>query len=146
MAMRGHSAYNQTIIQTVDDKGKILLMLYDGAIKFVRYARSGIEENDPKTKGENISKLLAILNELDCALNREMSEDYIENLSFLYRHMMNLITIANIKNDTGPLTEVESILSELKEGFEAAFIRERGGAAESPSLGKMEAGKKEGVK
>ena len=84
MAMRGHSAYNQTIIQTVDDKGKILLMLYDGAIKFVRYARSGIEENDPKTKGENISKLLAILNELDCALNREMSEDYIENLSFLY--------------------------------------------------------------
>ena len=63
MAVREYAAYRKAIIQTTDDKRKILLMLYDGAVKFVRNARSGIEENNPKIKGENISKVALALNE-----------------------------------------------------------------------------------
>jgi len=144
MISTGRAAYNRTIIHTTDKK-KILLMLYDGAVKFVRYARSGIEKNDPKIKGENISKVLAILTELDCALNREMTGDYITNLASLYQYMMNRLTVANIKNDIGALTEVESILSELKEAFEAAFEKENGSIRLPATAGSMESGKKEGV-
>ena len=145
MKMRGHSAYTRTITHSTDDKRKILLMLYDGAVRFVRYARLGIEKNDPKLKGENISKVLAILTELDCALNREMTGDYITNLAALYRYMMNRLTVANLKNDNGALTEVESILSELKEAFETAFEKVKGGAKRPETAGSMESSKKEGV-
>ena len=124
MISTGRAAYNRTIFQTTDDKKEILLMLYDGAVKFVRYARLGIEKRDAKIKGENISKVLAILTELDCALNREMEEGMIENLSLLYRYMFNRLTVANVKNDTGALTEVEGIIVELKEAFETAFGKE----------------------
>ena len=145
MAAREYAAYRQAIIQTTDDKKKILLMLYDGAVKFVRNARSGIEENNPKTKGENISKVLAIITELDCALNREMTGGYIENLSSLYQYMMNCLTAANIKNDAGPLTEVELILFELKEAFETAFEKGKDSPNQPETSPGMISSKKEGV-
>jgi len=144
MISTGRAAYNRTSIQTTDKK-KILLMLYDGAVRFVRNARLGIEKNDARIKGENISKVLAILTELDCALNREMTGDYITNLASLYQYMMNRLTVANIKNDIGALTEVESILSELKEAFETVFEKEKGGTTLPAADGSMELSKKEGV-
>ena len=144
MISTGRAAYNRTSIQTTDKK-KILLMLYDGAVRFVRNARLGIEKNDARIKGENISKVLAILTELDCALNREMTGDYITNLASLYQYMMNRLTVANIKNDICALTEVESILSELKEAFETVFEKEKAGTMPPATAGSMESRKKEGV-
>jgi len=145
MTMTGHSAYSRTLINTTDDKNMILLMLYAGAIKFVRFARLGIEKKDPKTKGENISKILAILTELDCALNRELAEDFIANLSSLYQYMMNRLTVANVENDVGALNEVETILAELKKAFEAAFEREKNGHRQPAQVAGPEPMRKQGV-
>ncbi|MBW2167560.1 MAG: flagellar export chaperone FliS [Deltaproteobacteria bacterium] len=102
----------------------ILLMLYDGAMKFVRFARLGIKKKNAKIRGENISKVMAILTELDCALDREMGEELVENLSDLYHYMMDRLAIANMKNDIGALDEVEKLLRELKEGFDEAAKKE----------------------
>jgi len=143
--MIGHSAYSRTLINTTDDKNMILLMLYDGAVKYVRYARLGIEKKDPKTRGENISKILAILTELDCALNREMAGDFIANLSSLYQYMMNRLTVSNLKNDVGALTEVETILIELKKAFEAAFEKEKNGRRQPVPVVGPEPKRKQGV-
>ena len=127
MAPTGYAAYNQAVVHTTDNKERILLMLYDGAVKFVRLARLGIEKKNAKIRGENISKVMAILTELDCALDREMEEDgkdMVKNLSDLYWYMMNRLTIANVKNDTCALDEVESLLRELKDGFDEAAKQE----------------------
>lgn len=99
-------------------------MLYDGALKFVRFARIGIEEKNPKIRGENISKIMAILTELDCALDREIGGPLAENLSGLYQYMMNRLTVANIDSNAEALDEVEKLLSELREGFEGAINKE----------------------
>ena len=99
-------------------------MLYDGAVRFVRFARLGIEKKNAKIRGENISKVMAILTELDCALDREMGEELVENLSDLYHYMMDRLAIANMKNDAGALDEVEKLLRELKEGFDEAAKKE----------------------
>jgi len=81
MAPTGYAAYNQAVVHTTDNKERILLMLYDGAVRFVSFARSGIEKKNVKIKGENISKVMAIITELDCALDREMGGELVENLS-----------------------------------------------------------------
>ena len=124
MVPTGYAAYNQAVVHTTDNKERILLMLYDGAVKFVRLSRLGIEKKNAKIRGENISKVMAILTELDCALDREIEEDLVENLSDLYRYMIDRLTIANVKNDTYALDEVESLLRELKDGFNEATKQE----------------------
>ena len=125
MAPTGYAAYSNAVVHTTNNKERILLMLYDGAVRFVRFARLGIEKKNAKIRGENISKVMAILMELDCALDREMEEDLIENLSNLYHYMMDLLSIANVRNDTVVLDEVERLLCELKDGFVEAERRLR---------------------
>jgi len=134
MTPRGYEAYNHAVIHTTDNKEQILLMLYEGAVRFVRFARMGIEEKNAKIRGENISKVLGILTELDCALDREGGGDLVENLSDLYHYMMDRLTHANVKNDTEALDEVGRLLAELKEGFEGTLQEEPKGAPVEPKI------------
>ena len=103
-------------------------MLYEGALISLRIARRGIREKNPKLKGENISMVLSILTELDCALDRKNGGKLAENLSVLYRYLMNRLTTANIKNDPEALEEVEQLLDELHEGFKEAAAQMAGGS------------------
>ena len=119
MRRAAYAAYNDVMINTTS-KEKILLLLLDGAVKFVGYARRGIEENHIAVKGENISKALAIITELQCALDRKIGGELVENLDALYHYMMIKLTQANISNDIRLLDEVSKLLRSLKDGFESA--------------------------
>ncbi len=128
MTPAGCAGYRKVIADTTENKEKILLMLYEGALTAVRIARRGIKESNPKLRGENISRTLTILTELDCALDREKGGKLAENLSGLYRYSMNRLTTANVNNDPEALKEVEALLAELYEGFKSA-ARQTGGPA-----------------
>lgn len=133
MAPRGYAAaYNRVAVRTTQSKEDILVMLYETAVRNVRQARAGIEQKSPKLRGESISKTLAILSELDCALDREAGLEMVDNLASLYRYMMDQLTIANVKDDASALVPVERLLSELKDAFEQAArsIRDEAGARE----------------
>lgn len=120
MVYTGHQAYRQNAGNSVISKEQLLLKLYDGSLNFLRLARRGMEENNPRIKGENISKIIAIVTEFDCALDMETGGEIAENLSALYRHIIYRLLEINVKNDIKGLDEVEHILSELKDGFEQA--------------------------
>ena len=131
MAAAGYAGYRNVIAHTTKNKAEILLMLYEGAITSLRTARSGIAEKNPRIKGENISKVLAILTELDCALDMEKGGELAENMAGIYRYMINRLGFANCKNDPETLREVERLLGELYEGFK--------GAAKLPAAGPVNA-------
>jgi flagellar protein FliS len=120
MPPMGYSEYTRTEEQQTDNKEKILLMLLEGAARFTRFARMGLEKQSMQLKGENISKVLAILTELDCALDRDVGAEFVSSLSDLYRYMMNRLSHANINNEKEPLEEVERLLIKIREGFEGA--------------------------
>lgn len=120
MTAAGYAGYRNVIAKTIEKKEDILLMLYEGALSAVRIAKRGIKENNPKLKGENISRVLAILTELDCALDLEKGGDVAKNLAALYDYMIKRLTHANVKNDPDALEEVERLLCELHEGFKVA--------------------------
>jgi flagellar protein FliS len=117
MIATGYAGYKNAMAHTTESKEEILLMLYEGALISLRIARRGIREKNLKLKGEKISKVLAILTELDCALDRKNGGDLAEKMAVLYGYMMNRLTIANIKNDPEALEEVEQLLGEIYEGF-----------------------------
>jgi flagellar secretion chaperone FliS len=120
MTYAGYSAYNR-IANTIDCKEMILVKLLEGTVRFIQAARAGLEAGNPKTKGENISRAIGIISELDCALDRDMSDDLVENLSGLYQYILNRLTLANLRDDSRILGEVEVLLLTIKEGFAEAL-------------------------
>lgn len=121
MTPRGYAAYRSVAVNTVQSKEKILLMVYEGLVKYVQVAHDGIRLRDPRMKGEAISKVIAIISELDCALDREVGGTLADNLSSLYQWIMATLTKANLNNDLRSLEDVQAVLKTLQEGFGEAM-------------------------
>jgi len=113
MIATGYNGYKSTIVNTTRNKEEILLLLYEKVLVSLKFARRGIETNNPKQKGENISRALAILTEFDCALDREIGGVIAENLAAIYSYATERLTVASIQNDPEVIREVERVLGEL---------------------------------
>ena len=93
---------------------QILIMLYDGAIRFTRQGILGIEENRPSLKLEGISRALAIIAEFSNTLDREVGGEIADNLDALYHFMMRELTDARSENSVARLRVVEALLLDLR--------------------------------
>ena len=65
---RGAQAYYQTQVQSQSPL-ELVVMLYDGAIRFLNVAADGTRRQDLKAKREGMSRALAIISELQNTLN-----------------------------------------------------------------------------
>jgi len=99
---------------------RLLLMLLEGAIKFVKLARKAIEEKDIEEANLYLTKAQDIIAELNQSL--DMSFDISENLAGIYDFLYRQLVDANIKKDAEALDVVESMLAELKSTWEEAYI------------------------
>lgn len=106
--------YQKNQISTASPE-QILLMLYDGAIRFTRQAISGIEQGDPKLRRYGISKAMAIVTEFSNSLNREIGGQIAEDLDALYDFMIREMSMANLKDDVEKLKAVEKLLVDLRQ-------------------------------
>ena len=105
--------YRQNQIETASPE-QILIMLYDGAIRFVSQARAAIESGDRIGRLEPISRALAIVTELSNTLDHTIGGEIAENLDALYHYMIRNLSQANLNNDAAPLKPVETILRDLR--------------------------------
>ena len=116
MNTRATQAYMQTNVGTAD-QGRLLLMLYDGALKFLQQAREKMLEKDYAAKGILISKVIDIVNELSSSLNMERGGDLAVNLSNLYFLCTARLLEANLKMSVERLDSVSQILSGLRSAY-----------------------------
>ena len=124
---------------------QLLLMFYDGAIRFTSLAMKAIEANDIPRRTYYINKASAIVAELDATLDRNQDANLAENLDALYAYMLNEYMNANRDNDVEPLKVIVKMLKELRETWaEAAAIYRReqaGPAMEQPAAAPAAPGK-----
>jgi flagellar secretion chaperone FliS len=123
----GHTqvdAYRKNHFYTVD-RGTLLLMLYQGAIDFLKHAKEHLEKGEITEKGRCISKAHAIVSEFLSSLNVEVGGDVARNLEKLYRFMLDQLMEAHLGNDPKPLDTVIGLLETLKEGWEGAAVQAR---------------------
>lgn len=116
--MSGVEIYKETAT-TTQTPGKLVVMLYEGAIKFLKLAIKEIEANNPIDKGKYIGKAQDIIFELNAVLDVEQGGEVAMNLRKLYFFMNRHLTQANIKQDIHKIEEVISLLEELNEGWKA---------------------------
>ena len=129
MISNGYNGYRKTIVNTTSNKEEVLLLLYEKALSCLKMAHTGIVNKNAKQRGENISKVLGILTEFDCALDREKGGVLADNLAGIYHYAMDRLTVANIKNDQEAIKEVEMLLGELYDGFKDAAQQAAGSGA-----------------
>lgn len=93
---------------------QILLMLYDGAIRFSKQAKAAIKANNMADKGRYIGKTMAIISEFANSLDHEVGGQIASDLDALYAYMLKELSRANIINETGPIDTVCTMLCELR--------------------------------
>ena len=116
--MKGVETYQETTI-TTQTQGKLIVMLYDGAIKFLKMAIKEIEAKNPEEKGKYISKAIDIIFELNTVLDMDAGGEIATNLRKLYLFMGRHLTEANAKQDIGKIEEVIKLLEELNQSWKA---------------------------
>lgn len=111
--------YQNTQITTASPE-KILVMLYDGAIKFNLLAQERMKQRDLAGKGMYLGKTMAIVAELMATLNHEVGGQVAADLERLYLYLMDELTKANLNNDIAPLENAHKILVMLRDTWKEA--------------------------
>jgi flagellar protein FliS len=104
--------YQDMKIQTASPE-QIMIMLYDGAIRFSLQAKKKMVDKDFEGKGIFISKTQAIIDELMNSLDFSIAPDLCSNLQQLYIYINERLTEANIKLDIEAVDEVVGLLNIL---------------------------------
>jgi len=92
---------------------KLLIMLYEGAVRFLGQAHEELGEGRLATGKTALSKGMAIIAELQNSLDRQAGWDGAEQLYDLYDYMIRTLTEANIGGDLDLITEVRAMMSDL---------------------------------
>ncbi|RCW44809.1 flagellar export chaperone FliS [Paenibacillus prosopidis] len=112
MQLQQRNKYLETTVRTAAP-AQLLIMLYDGAIRFCRQGIEAIKEQNYAEANTSLLKTQDIINEFIITLDRSTS--IADNLLRLYDYFNKRLIEANIKKSTEPAEEVLGHLIELKE-------------------------------
>lgn len=117
MNAQAYDQYRKTSIESIGP-GKLLLMLFEGAIRNVESARKAIIDKDINLAHNQIIKTQNIILELISSLDMEYP---ISNELFnLYEFMYYQLTLANAHKDTKILDDVKDLLSDFYQVWDEA--------------------------
>ncbi|MBX7231719.1 MAG: flagellar export chaperone FliS [Bdellovibrionales bacterium] len=117
---QAYNKYKETSVQSAS-REKILLLLYEGAIRYVKRGVLACENKDIAERGLNIGRAYDIVMELNNTLNHKVGGDISKNLEQLYMFMTDRLTQANISGDKTHLIDVLKILETLYAGWVGAI-------------------------
>ncbi|OAB42943.1 flagellar export chaperone FliS [Paenibacillus glacialis] len=109
-----YEKYKQSSVQTANPS-QLLIMLYDGAIRFIRGGIESIGCQDYQKTNEQFKKAQTIVSELSATL--DYSYEISKNLATLYEYINYLLIESNMKKVAGPAEEAIGHLSELREAW-----------------------------
>ncbi|WP_340014616.1 flagellar export chaperone FliS [Paenibacillus sp. FSL K6-1318] len=107
-----YDKYRQSSVQT-SNPAQLVIMLYDGAIRFAKTAIAAMQQQDIEKVNLNLGKAQTIVSELMSTLNQDY--DVSKNLYSLYEYTNYLLVEANIHRDETKAEEAVGYLSELRE-------------------------------
>lgn len=107
-----YQIYKQASVQTAGPE-QLIIMLYDGAIRFIKAGISGVQTGNFEHANNNFQKCQSIINELIASLNMDFPVS--KELIAIYEYMLHLTIQANIKKEVSSAEEVLGYLEELRE-------------------------------
>lgn len=115
-----YSAYKNNSVNYAS-REQLLLMLLDGAVKFSKIAKLGMEEKDAKKAHENIIKTQNIFYELMTTLDVDKGGEWAKGLMQVYEFIVNRLMEANIKKDVIIIDEVIPLIEDVRDTWNEAY-------------------------
>jgi flagellar secretion chaperone FliS len=120
-------SYQQVATQTAPP-GQLVLMLYEGAIRFLERALAGFSLDDPaeynQTISNNILRAQDIIFELNVTLNLEQGGELAVTLRQLYDYMGRKLMEANLQKDREPLNDVIKRMTVLRDAWAQMLVNQ----------------------
>lgn len=118
--MNPYEQYRWNQVSTADQK-TLILMLYDGAIRFLHEAETALEHQRIEAAHNHLLRTQDILTELAVTLDIEAG-DVARNLARLYAYMIERLMHANVTKIPEPVLEVRGLLAQLREAWAQADV------------------------
>lgn len=117
----GTKAYAQVSVESgvmSASPHQLIEMLFDGANSALVRARLFLAQGDIAAKGEALSKAINIIdNGLKAGLDQENGGEIADHLASLYDYMIRRLLLANFRNDSQAIEEVEGLLGNIAEAW-----------------------------
>ncbi|QDG37682.1 flagellar export chaperone FliS [Alteromonas mediterranea] len=120
MSLKGINAYRKgNLKQDVAnaDPHKLTLMLLQGALDRIAYAKGAMERKDFSEKANFISKASAIIMHLRDTLDLAAGGEVADNMFALYNYMVERLGDAHVSNNLKVLDEVSSLLTPIRDAW-----------------------------
>jgi flagellar protein FliS len=102
-------SYRHVAMQSASP-GQIVLLLFDGVIRFLEQARQGFLKEDPKEFNEainnNLQRAQAILNEMDASLDMQSGGEFAGRMRSLYVYFDRRLQESNMSKTEDGINEV----------------------------------------
>lgn len=135
MVANPYQQYQATQIQTAGT-GDLVLLLYDGAIRFLNRALIALDEGRIPAASADIIRGQEIVLELMAGLDFERGGDLAGNLRNLYEFCYHTLVQASLRKDAERIRTVTRLLSRVRDAWRAVV---RGDAAGAVPAGRMAA-------
>lgn len=110
--MNATATYQEHSVST-QTRGRLVVMLYDAAIRHLRLAQQHIAAGDIAARNRDIAKARDIVQELNQSLDIERGGQIAQNLRALYNFIWRYLGDANLKSDAAMLDKVIGMLEDL---------------------------------
>lgn len=109
------NAYQESSVLTASPE-QLVVMLYDGAVRFLRQAEAAMGEGAWTHGLERLGRAEAILDELLATLNMDAGE-IAERLQAIYVFSKRQLIEARLQRDPQKVTQVRTLVGDLREAW-----------------------------
>ena len=134
--MDAAQSYRNHAIST-QDSGKLIVMLYDGAVKFLDIAQEKLRDGDFESKGIYVGKAQDIVAELNNCLDLESGGELGQNLQALYNFIHRHLSEANAERDPRKIRQCREIMAELRDGWQQ-IVEDRDEGSDEKDLSRLQ--------
>lgn len=105
---------------------KLIHMMYERVLTHFEHAEAGVKEGDPKKRGENLGKAIAIITELNASVKHDDGSEAARFLRGLYNSILVELPKVSVSGDIRTLRQAHQYIAELKKIWEETAMSENG--------------------
>lgn len=125
-AARVRSAYRKSESQAEIHPVKLIHLMYERVLVHLELAEQGLLAKDIKLRGENLSKAIAIITELNVAIKDDDNSEVAGFLRGLYSSILMELPKVGVSHDVEIIRQSKRYVRKLKDIWESTAMKEAG--------------------
>nr|MBF0223460.1 flagellar protein FliS [Desulfobulbaceae bacterium] len=125
-AARVRTAYQKSEAKTEIHQVKLIHLMYERVLPHLELVEQGLLQKDVKLRGENLSKAIALISELNAAIKNDDNSEAAEFLKGLYSAILVELPKVGISQNVETVRQASRYIQKLKSVWEETALKEAG--------------------